>query len=362
MSKGKRTQPETPPQPGATRISPADVQEREFRLAFRGYNERDVDMFLDEITEELSRLLAENRRLREQLEGKGPVPVDPDHALLEADAIVLRAHEDAARILADAQRQASAAEGMDADRALVMDAEGPDHPAVPLVGTFIARERGFLQNMAALIQRHAEEVKLDIRRAKEAGLTEGLDRPADVATSTIVAPTAAEVGETREGEAADPGVAAQADDSEWVPEPAADGPADGSVDSAAHEEDEESPSWEAVAEAAWGASAASSWAPSEGPEPGGEVEPDDGAIEARAAAAVGAVAAEALPGPGVATELERPDLAPAGVLSGGRSVAVDDPPSLVHAAVRLGDPDAIDAESANEDEPRTLQELFWGES
>ena len=35
------------------RIAPADVQQVEFRLAFRGYNERDVDAFLDRITEGL---------------------------------------------------------------------------------------------------------------------------------------------------------------------------------------------------------------------------------------------------------------------------------------------------------------------
>jgi DivIVA domain-containing protein len=383
MSKGKRNQPEEPPQPGATRISPAEVQEREFRLAFRGYNERDVDVFLDEITEELSRLLGENRRLREQLEGKGPVAADPDHALLEADAIVLRAHEEAALILADAQRQAVAAEGTEADAAVALDAEGLAHPAVPIVSTFIARERGFLQNMAALIQRHAEEVKQDIRRAKDAGLTAGLDRPADVASSVVVAPiTEAAV----EGEVAEPvaeeGPAASAVDAEWAPEPAAADEGGSAPDGADAEEDDEAPSWEAVAEAAWGASAASSWPPSEGPDGGAEVEPEDGVAEPEASVVAGAAAREALSkhlgddhqqasargigvaGQPVATELERPDLgaAPVGLMAGERAVGVEGAPPLVHAAVRLGDAHAVGVESRDEDEPPTLQELFWGES
>ena len=46
------------------RITPEEVQQVEFRLAFRGYNERDVDAFLDRITEGLSSYLEELERLR----------------------------------------------------------------------------------------------------------------------------------------------------------------------------------------------------------------------------------------------------------------------------------------------------------
>jgi DivIVA domain-containing protein len=38
------------------RITPVEIQQKEFRLAMRGYHERDVDEFLDEITEEVARL------------------------------------------------------------------------------------------------------------------------------------------------------------------------------------------------------------------------------------------------------------------------------------------------------------------
>src|SRR5919197_535097 len=40
-------------------ITPVDIQRKEFRLAFRGYSEREVDSFLDEVTEESARIVPE---------------------------------------------------------------------------------------------------------------------------------------------------------------------------------------------------------------------------------------------------------------------------------------------------------------
>lgn len=48
-------------------ISPQEIQEREFREAFRGYNQDDVDTFLDEIAVEFGRLFQENQRAKVQL-------------------------------------------------------------------------------------------------------------------------------------------------------------------------------------------------------------------------------------------------------------------------------------------------------
>ncbi|HVL90310.1 MAG TPA: DivIVA domain-containing protein [Actinomycetota bacterium] len=48
-------------------ITPHDIQHKQFREAFRGYNEEDVDTFLDEVAEEYGRVYAENQRLRIQL-------------------------------------------------------------------------------------------------------------------------------------------------------------------------------------------------------------------------------------------------------------------------------------------------------
>jgi cell division initiation protein len=48
-------------------ISPQEIQDREFREAFRGYNQDDVDTFLDEIAVEFNRLYQENQRMKVQL-------------------------------------------------------------------------------------------------------------------------------------------------------------------------------------------------------------------------------------------------------------------------------------------------------
>src|ERR671932_823663 len=61
-------EPAPSPEGRSTRITPIDIQQKEFRLAFRGYNEREVDEFLDQLTEEVARLHADNRRLQEQVE------------------------------------------------------------------------------------------------------------------------------------------------------------------------------------------------------------------------------------------------------------------------------------------------------
>jgi cell division initiation protein len=155
-TKGPEAQPATGE---STRITPVDIQQKEFGLAFRGYNERDVDQFLDEVTEEVARLYAENKRVREELEFARTSRLDLGGAE-EADALLRQAREEAARLLADARARVS-----------VMDpgvaAPGGRGTAAALA-PFVAQEREFLQSLANLIQTHAEGVKDQIRRARDA--------------------------------------------------------------------------------------------------------------------------------------------------------------------------------------------------
>jgi DivIVA domain-containing protein len=137
------------------RITPVDIQQKEFRLAFRGYNERDVDQFLDQVTEEVARLHAENKRLREELSFKRTAPLDRGIPG-EADAIVRQAREEAARIVAEARARPS-----------TLGAPATGLTPTGLLGPFLAREREFLQSLAALIQGHADAVKEGIRQARE---------------------------------------------------------------------------------------------------------------------------------------------------------------------------------------------------
>jgi cell division initiation protein len=149
----------------AKRITPVDIQQREFRLAFRGYHEGEVDQFLDELTEEVARLYAENKRLREELDFKRTERLDA-HATGDADALLRQAREEAARIIDDARARAStvgeAGPGGEASGRPVTV-----HAATALLGPFLAREREFLQGLASLIQEHADGVKQGIRRARE---------------------------------------------------------------------------------------------------------------------------------------------------------------------------------------------------
>jgi DivIVA domain-containing protein len=155
-TKGHEAQPATG---GSTRITPVDIQQKEFGLAFRGYNERDVDQFLDHVTEEVARLYAENKRLREELEFARTSRLDLGGAE-EADALLRQAREEAARLLADARARVSV---MDPE----VGAPGGRGTAAALA-PFVAQEREFLQSLANLIQTHAEAVKDQIRRARDA--------------------------------------------------------------------------------------------------------------------------------------------------------------------------------------------------
>jgi DivIVA domain-containing protein len=150
------------PASGDRRLTPVDVQQVEFRLAFRGYSERDVDAFLDRITEDMSWYLEESERLRA---GTGsqtvmpasaipasaiPVPATPD-GRVEADEVLARAREEAANIVRRAEVVAASI------RAAAGPAGSGDSRAV--VAPFLNNEREFLQSLGTLVQGHAEEIK-----------------------------------------------------------------------------------------------------------------------------------------------------------------------------------------------------------
>lgn len=152
---------ETEAAPQQARLQPVDVQQKVFRLAFRGYNERDVDEFLDQVTETLGVLHEENKRLRESARdtGQGGLASTAD-AERRAAEVVRQAREHAARLVEDAER-----------RAAEMGVEGPSEGDAP-GGAFMARERRFLQQLAGLIQDHARFLKDEARRGRDVASTE----------------------------------------------------------------------------------------------------------------------------------------------------------------------------------------------
>jgi len=142
------------------RLTPIDVQQKEFRLAFRGYNERDVDEFLDLVTEELAAVTEENRRLQDHGEPNlaSGGSADVTWASREAEGILERARADAASTVAEAEERAAAI--------LAAAGVGPADPR-GVIAPYLNREREFLQSLGQLVQQHADSVRRMVRSAKE---------------------------------------------------------------------------------------------------------------------------------------------------------------------------------------------------
>ncbi len=154
------------PSAGSTMLSPVDIQEKEFRVQrMGGYKMRDVDEFLDHVTEALSAALAENQRLRQDGAGSAaPVVGTADLADVnrQADEIIQRARDEAGRITAEAREQAAALSATGAIAAAGATTEA-DRAAI---NAFLIREKEFLQSLAGLVQSHAETVKSMARSAR----------------------------------------------------------------------------------------------------------------------------------------------------------------------------------------------------
>jgi len=155
MRRKKRHEPDAAPRE-AGRTTPQDVQQAEFRLAFRGYNERDVDAFLDRVTEDLAAYLEKLERLRRSA-GAAAIPVEA----AEAAEVIARARQEAAEIVRRAEQEAEAIRAAGG-------AEGGDARAA--IAPFLSREREFLQSLGGLVQAHASEIRemVEAVRAKAA--------------------------------------------------------------------------------------------------------------------------------------------------------------------------------------------------
>jgi DivIVA domain-containing protein len=67
-------------------LTPADIHNMAFKkppIGKRGYDEEEVDAFLDELEQELIRLIEENRALAGQVQRGGPAPSGPSPAAMQ---------------------------------------------------------------------------------------------------------------------------------------------------------------------------------------------------------------------------------------------------------------------------------------
>ncbi|MEX0985088.1 MAG: DivIVA domain-containing protein [Actinomycetota bacterium] len=135
-------------------LSPLAIQQKEFRVSrLGGYKMRDVDAFLDEVTEAVGAMQAEIQRLRSQPGAPVLGTPDLDDVARQADEIIARAREEAARITTGAHATVAAAVAGSSDQGEV-------------VRPFLTQERAFLQDLAALVQTHAESVKSMAKAAR----------------------------------------------------------------------------------------------------------------------------------------------------------------------------------------------------
>lgn len=140
-------------------LTPEDVRTREFRNSFRGYNEPEVDAFLDEVEGELTRLLRDNAELRERASAAAAAgalaPAAPLSAPMGETEEMLR------RTLLIAQRTADetvAQAKAEADR-IVADAQGHTRRLVSQAQQQADAHMGDLDNRRKALEQHIESLR-----------------------------------------------------------------------------------------------------------------------------------------------------------------------------------------------------------
>jgi DivIVA domain-containing protein len=142
--------------PAGGRVTPLDVQQKEFRVTRvgSGYRMREVDEFLDQITDTLTALVAENDRLRTS---GGEVAAAP----------------------AGETRPSTT----------------PSRTDPGAVDAFLQQERGFLQDLGGLVQAHAEELRSMIRAARSEPTVADTPTEPEAPVAQIAAPVAESIVE-----------------------------------------------------------------------------------------------------------------------------------------------------------------------
>jgi DivIVA domain-containing protein len=242
----------------AGRITPLEVQQKEFQVARfgAGYRMREVDEFLDQVTDALTALVAENERL-------------------------LRASGD--RDPASGGTSVRPTTG-DADRAAVE--------------AFLRREKGFLQDLGGLVQEHAEELRSMVRAVRQDASTaaaQASPRGSVAERAPEAAEQAPEVAAPEVAAAPEASPAPASDESDAPPETAQDSDAIGTTEQATASSD---------------------------------VPTDDGEDDDRK------------------------------TIEGSATVIAD---AVADEPIRIDDPEPARSGRRDEEEDRSLRELFWGE-
>jgi DivIVA domain-containing protein len=161
-------------------LTPADVHNVAFKkppIGKRGYDEEEVDAFLDEVERELARLIEENNELRAQVErgGRGGAPAGPGaDPRLAAELNEVKAQLD--RVQRDKAQAEQAARQMQAELEQVR-AQGPVS-AGPAAGGADGEQQALRVLMMA--QRTADDHVADARREADKLLSDARSKAEEV--------------------------------------------------------------------------------------------------------------------------------------------------------------------------------------
>jgi DivIVA domain-containing protein len=164
-------------------LTPADVHNVAFKkppLGQRGFDEEEVDAFLDEVEQELVRLIEENNELRARLERSGGRGEPAPGGWMDAERDSLRAQLDRA------ERDRAAAE--QAARSVQIELERARSQGGPMGGG----DNDQVVRVLMMAQRTADNHLDDARREAEGLLTEARTRADEVTSEARAAADAVE--------------------------------------------------------------------------------------------------------------------------------------------------------------------------
>src|SRR5215217_3415130 len=150
-------------------LTPLDIQHKEFTKAMRGYAMHEVDTFLDQVTEEFTRMQDEIARLREQ--ASSAAPAQPAPVMQQAPPPPPQPQP----VAAEARGSAGGEEAI--ARALVMAQRMADQTveeAKVKAKSMVAEAEARAKNMTEQAQMRAREVT-EAAQARARELTEGLE-------------------------------------------------------------------------------------------------------------------------------------------------------------------------------------------
>ncbi len=152
------------------KLTPLDIHHKEFHRAIRGYNEEEVDDFLDEVAEEFEKLFKENIDLKEQIEKVKEKAGQFENlqstiqnvlitAQKSADEVLAQAKRDAEQIIRDAEARA---------RELIEEASRGKEDLEASFADLKNAEREFRERFKSMLESYLRLVEGEMERPKAA--------------------------------------------------------------------------------------------------------------------------------------------------------------------------------------------------